>query len=304
MQNRYCAADEAGYVALNGGWRCSRCGCANQGCDCCSQCGWNRMGCQGGVVCANQTPRENDCCAEQTVRCGCSAQANGRQNGQSVHSCPANTYLRGGAAEAAGCGCQADQSSHCTCGEARRTEKCGCQADQSSRCACGEARRTETCGCQAAQNRTDSCDCAANSPQVRACACGGGRTAADTARGVNAGVGMVYAVEQQLDQIYQSESALRAGTLFPELHKPLNGYCPGSCNCATTGQQSDFAAWELRLYLDTHPDDQQAQELFSRLCVEVEDPSYATAFLTGGSCGTQWDWTNDPWPWECGPCGM
>lgn len=201
---------------------------------------------------------------------------------------------------------------------------CGCQNHDDGCCArcgwnrCGVVRTTQTaqhaaCGCQspcaanAAANARQGCrSCPPAGPEgqsVEGCTANTAGTAY-TSGNTNAGVGMVYAVEQSLGQVYQSESALRAGTLFPELHKPLNGYCPGSCNCATTGQQTAFAAWELRLYLDTHPNDQRAQALFARLCREVEDPSYATAFLTGTSCGTRWDWTDDPWPWECGPCGM
>jgi spore coat protein JB len=149
--------------------------------------------------------------------------------------------------------------------------------------------------------RESACGCG----NARETTCGRGREHSGMLCGENAGVGMVYAVDQELNQVYQSESALRTGTLFPELHKPLNGYCPGDCNCSCTGQQSGFAAWELRLYLDTHPDDEQALAFFRRLCRETEDPCYATAFLDDGCCGgARWGWTDDPWPWECRPCGQ
>lgn len=128
--------------------------------------------------------------------------------------------------------------------------------------------------------------------RIRTDASGAGSAACPAA----SGVGMVYAVRQALADVYQSESALRAGTLFPQLHKPLNGFCPPSSNGSTRGQQSAFAAWDLRLYLDTHPDDAQALALFAQLAQEAQSPSYATAFLPGG---TAWFWTDDPWPWEC-----
>ncbi len=111
---------------------------------------------------------------------------------------------------------------------------------------------------------------------------------------------MVYAVSQTLNDVYDSESALRTGTLFPGLHKPMNGRCPGSCNCSTEDQQTAFAAWDLRLYLDTHPEDTKALALFQQLCQEAGQDSYATAFLPGRSA--DWNWTDDPWPWECRPC--
>ena len=304
MQNRCCSSNDAGYVALTG-WQCGACGCENQGCDCCRHCGWNRCGAIGRVVQTETRRSDSGGCgqtAEYQPACsGCgyevvARQANcdtcppDRMTGQTVQSCPNNTTLRNWTAETAACGCT--RVNQGCCGQqnacASRTQSCS-----------GSRQRSESrqcCGGGAAANQTSTrqgCGCDA---------CTESRAA--SSRDVNAGVGMVYAVDQQLDQVYQSESALRTGTLFPELHKPLNGYCPGSCNCSTTGQQSAFAAWDLRLYLDTHPDDQQAQALFSRLCREVEDPSYATAFLDGSSCGTQWDWTDDPWPWECQPCGQ
>ncbi len=329
MQNRYCSSNDAGYVALTG-WQCGACGCENQGCDCCRRCGWNRCGAIGRVVCA-ETRQNSPCGCEKAAECrsscdACEYAADARQascdtcqpdrmTGQSVQSCPNNTTLRSWADETADCGCAAanqgcyGQRNGCTapaqtCTASR--QNCGCHAAANQGCygqrnGCAAPAQSCTggrhgCRCHAADNQT-------NARQACGCdACTANRAA--SSRYVNAGVGMVYAVDHQLDQVYQSESALRTGTLFPELHKPLNGYCPGNGNCSTTGQQSAFAAWDLRLYLDTHPDDQQAQALFSRLCREVEDPSYATAFLDGSSCGTQWDWTDDPWPWECQPCGQ
>ena len=265
MQNKCYPADEAGFVTLGSGWLCGGCGCQNHNDGCCARCGWNRC----GVVRTTQTAQHAACGCESP--CAANAAANARTG---CRSCPP-----AGPERQIVEGCPDNTSLR---DAAREAADCGCAAAAArNRCGCGAARQTETCGCTA--NTAG---------------------AAYTSGNTNAGVGMVYAVEQSLGQVYQSESALRAGTLFPELHKPLNGYCPGSCNCATTGQQSAFAAWELRLYLDTHPDDQRAQALFARLCREVEDPSYATAFLTGTSCGTRWDWTDDPWPWECGPCGM
>ena len=183
-----------------------------------------------------------------------------------VQCCPANTSLRPSAAAAAagyaGCGC----------GCARTAGRCGGASAVS-----GEASGTlNHCGCAACENA--------------------GRAVRQYDCPVAAGVGMVYAVKQELGDVYQPESALRTGTLFPELHKPMNGRCPGSCNASTTGQQSAFSAWDLRLYLDTHPDDAEARALFAQLAREAEEPCYATTFLSGGP---GWGWTDEPWPWEC-----
>lgn len=240
MQIRYCSADEAGYVTLNGAWYCRRCGCVNEECDVCRQCGWNRSGCQGGVRAAQNG----------SIPRSCGRRKNGATSCQTAQSCPS--------------GAAANHGVQC--------------------CPANTALRPTTTAAEIA-----SCNGAAGRSSAAACP-------------VAAGVGMVYAVDQALGEaVYQPESALRTGTLFPELHKPMNGRCPAAANCSSTGQQSAFAAWDLRLYLDAHPDDAQALSLFAQLAQEAEDPNYATAFLPGG---TAWSWTDDPWPWECRPCNV
>ena len=65
-----------------------------------------------------------------------------------------------------------------------------------------------------------------------------------------------------------------------------------------------FALDELRLFLDTHPEDQEALESYSRLQKQRENAvaSYQTchgplAFYqkTGYE---RWSWTEQPFPWE------
>ncbi len=54
-----------------------------------------------------------------------------------------------------------------------------------------------------------------------------------------------------------------------------------------------FAAWEVRLYLDTHPEDASALALYRRLCAQ-ECGGYAC--VPHGR--DRWSWIDDPWPWE------
>ena len=84
--------------------------------------------------------------------------------------------------------------------------------------------------------------------------------------------------------------------LFPELHKPMDGYAPCGAECGTDCQQAAFAAWEVRLYLDTHPDDMQARALLQQLVGDCCEPNYATTFLNE-ECA-RWAWMDDPWPWN------
>ncbi len=90
-----------------------------------------------------------------------------------------------------------------------------------------------------------------------------------------------------------------------------------------------FAAWELRLYLDTHPDDERALAAYKQLCAAQGGCTYAChtpdghtgANHNGGHTGTtgtcracngaaltvmpkqtckggRWRWIDGPWPWE------
>ena len=279
-----------GFVSLDGSWgsgnwNCGYCGCNNCGCDRCSNCGCNN-GC-GSVVCTNA--RRN------------------RSSDDYDSSCRSDTCTRH------------TRSSDCECGDRYRPGDCGCNnATYGNRnlyvecCDDNTGVRDLSAGCDGCSGtayvQRSSCDkCGGCSGMTytrqssSGCDKGNGTTYNRSRK--NKGVGMVWAAKQELDQIFESESALRSGTLFPELHKPMNGYCPGGCNCQTDEQAAAFAAWELRLYLNTHPNDKQALALFRKLCREADDPNYATSFLKDVECASGWDWTDDPWPWECRPCG-
>ena len=60
-----------------------------------------------------------------------------------------------------------------------------------------------------------------------------------------------------------------------------------------------FAAWDLRLYLDTHPNDGQAMAQFAQLCGGMEHGCYADRgiHLCDDTDGI-WHWIDGPWPWE------
>lgn len=63
-----------------------------------------------------------------------------------------------------------------------------------------------------------------------------------------------------------------------------------------------FAAHELHIYLDTHPDDTAA----AKVLAEYENQSaglreqYESMFgpLTSANGGNRWAWIADPWPWN------
>ncbi len=66
----------------------------------------------------------------------------------------------------------------------------------------------------------------------------------------------------------------------------------------------DFALLEVSLYLDTHPKDTTALAYYQRNKVMADQAraAYEARFgpltLKGNNSTTEWQWINDPWPWE------
>ena len=103
--------------------------------------------------------------------------------------------------------------------------------------------------------------------------------------------------------------ALQTGTLFPGLDLPFKAAIQAKTKLANTAlvelMALDFAIDELGLYLTTHSNDKQAQELYwgyIRLgregrarYEEANGPLCKTAITEGG-----FRWLDDPWPWDKG----
>lgn len=67
--------------------------------------------------------------------------------------------------------------------------------------------------------------------------------------------------------------------------------------------QLDFYLIDLGLYLNTHPDDKNAVEIFKDYQREVnalkEKYTREVGPLTlGTNAEDRWNWTLNPWPWE------
>ena len=69
-----------------------------------------------------------------------------------------------------------------------------------------------------------------------------------------------------------------------------------------------FMAYDMALYLDTHPDDTQALEFFQKYSQMRRQAlaNYAAQFcpLTMDCINhaDHWQWATQPWPWEGGYC--
>lgn len=69
-------------------------------------------------------------------------------------------------------------------------------------------------------------------------------------------------------------------------------------------QQYNFAAYDLGLYLDTHPCDKRALSMHRELVKKLEDATdafqkaYGPLSMNANKNADNWDWICDPWPWE------
>lgn len=66
-----------------------------------------------------------------------------------------------------------------------------------------------------------------------------------------------------------------------------------------------FAAWELHMYLDTHPCDSSANEMFRKYTAEAESLKNEYERKYGPltvSASEDADWLCDPWPWDIERC--
>lgn len=106
---------------------------------------------------------------------------------------------------------------------------------------------------------------------------------------------------------YPAKKGVVRGTLFPGLDLPFMGG-GNSAELADTPlhelQALGFAIVELGEYLDTHSDDAEAFALFQSYAAlyqqgrETYESMYGPLTQRSSAAGEQYQWLNDPWPWE------
>ena len=90
-----------------------------------------------------------------------------------------------------------------------------------------------------------------------------------------------------------------------------------SCNCHEMNRrelfeyinQISFAVDDVKLFLDTHPENQKALDYFQKYkekriealkeYAEVYGPLTVDTVSENRDC---WNWINEPWPWQEGGC--
>ena len=78
------------------------------------------------------------------------------------------------------------------------------------------------------------------------------------------------------------------------------------CELLREIQAHDFKLYDLQLFLDTHPFDEEALCMYQNLVNDVDElkeeyeEKYGplTANAAAGDC--EWKWIKNPWPWERG----
>lgn len=106
---------------------------------------------------------------------------------------------------------------------------------------------------------------------------------------------------------YEPRKAMVRGTLYPGLDLPFMGMVNQN-NLPVTPlsevQVLAFAVQELALYLDTHPEDMEAlelyrqyQQLYQKVSQAYEREKRPLNHAAPGR-GDTYAWLDDPWPWE------
>ena len=108
---------------------------------------------------------------------------------------------------------------------------------------------------------------------------------------------------------YEPRKAMVRGTLYPGLDLPFMGMVNQN-NLPVTPlsevQVLAFAVQELALYLDTHPEDTEAlelyrqyQQLYQKVSQAYEREKRPLNHAAPGQ-GDTYAWLDDPWPWDEG----
>ena len=119
--------------------------------------------------------------------------------------------------------------------------------------------------------------------------------------------------QQQNPKRYTQSDALANGTLYPALNLPFHVKATASPlpqTPMTELQALEFVLNELALYLDTHPSDGEAFELFRQY--EAMERQARAAFAAAGTPISRgetaqsktYTWIKDPWPWNYQEGGM
>lgn len=144
-------------------------------------------------------------------------------------------------------------------------------------------------------------------PEVKPAACEAGQGALSAC----AALAFPYIPMQGTDLTrFSRTEALQTGTLFPGLDLPFKAAIQAQTKLPNTAlvelMALDFAVKELNLYLDTHPEDQEALSLYASY-IKLAKEGRETYLAQYGPLNSEdltlsdgYTWLKGPWPWELG----
>lgn len=112
------------------------------------------------------------------------------------------------------------------------------------------------------------------------------------------------------DKLFDIYNGFIRGNMFPELYNSYKISRPFDIN--PINEQAElltkvdaycFAAHEMNLYLDTHPNDREMVKLFNELsddsnkAIKEYESKFGPLFVDS-SMSYPWAWNESPWPWE------
>ena len=116
-------------------------------------------------------------------------------------------------------------------------------------------------------------------------------------------------IQRSVNPAYESNDALSKGTLFPGLDLPFMNIVNKTLAVTplTEMMAIDFVVDELELYLDTHPDDTEAFEMYQTFLALKQEARQRYVRLCGPVKQSDmlgmnhYAWLDNPWPWEFQP---
>lgn len=123
----------------------------------------------------------------------------------------------------------------------------------------------------------------------------------------SAPLAMAYVpMQRSVAPSYEAEDALARGTLFPGLDLPFMGLVNQNVPSTPMAEMMaiDFVVDELELYLDTHPEDDEAFALYQTMLSLQQEAHKRYAKRCGPIRQSDmlgmdsYAWLSGPWPWE------
>lgn len=122
--------------------------------------------------------------------------------------------------------------------------------------------------------------------------------------------GSDFSTLQRIDRFVTPEEGFLRGNMMREEYAPYKKYTYFKLKPETEKEQLlfqlmaySFAINDFNLYLDLHPDDGEAYQLFKKYVNEKNELEVRYVERFGPICvtetqGTNFNWIMDPWPWE------